>query len=183
MPQQRPKRTEHVQEISSFLRSLPYFTILAADTITTLAERAVAQVYGTGDRVMVEGAADEGFYIIRQGSLRLYVTDAHQQQREIAHLAKTDFFGETALHPGEPSLVTGVVEQDLTVLVFGHEEISTLMASSARFANQMNQFIEDRKTSIRLTQEAKRYRPSPRLTSPSGLTEPSEIATQASTPS
>ena len=29
------------------------------------------------------------------------------------------------------------------------------MASSARFANQMNQFIEDRKTSIRLAQETK----------------------------
>ena len=48
-----------------------------------------------------------------------------------------------------------LVEQDLTVLVFGYDAIATLMASSARFANQMNQFIEDRKTSIRLAQETK----------------------------
>ncbi|MEM6433798.1 MAG: mechanosensitive ion channel family protein [Cyanobacteria bacterium P01_D01_bin.115] len=183
VPQRQPKRAEHIQEIGNFLRSLPYFTLLATDTIMTLAESAVSQVYGIGDRVMVEGTADEGFYIIRQGSLRLSVTDAHQQQREIAHLAKNDFFGETALHPGEPSLVTGVVDQDLTVLVFGHEEIAMLMASSARFANQMNQFIEDRKTSIRLAQEAKRQRPSTRLTSVNGLTEPSAAATQVSTPS
>lgn len=182
VPQRQPKRTEHVQEISNFLRSLPYFTILAPDTITNLAESAVLQVYGIGDRVMVEGDPDEGFYIIRQGSLRLYVTDAHQQQREIAHLAKNDFFGETALHPGEASLVTGIVEQDLTVLVFGHEEISMLMAGSARFANQMNQFIADRKTSIRLAQEAKRYRPSALLTGANGLAEQSEVATQASPP-
>ena len=33
------------------------------------------------------------------------------------------------------------------------------MASSARFANQMNQFIEDRKTSIRLAQEIKSIQP------------------------
>ncbi|NEQ45863.1 MAG: mechanosensitive ion channel [Leptolyngbya sp. SIOISBB] len=183
VPQRQPKRAEHIQEIGDFLRSLPYFTILAAEAITNLAESAVLQVYGVGDRVMVEGIPDEGFYIIRQGSLRLYVTDAHQQQREIAHLAKNDFFGETALHPGKPSLVTGVVEQDLTVLVFGHEAIAALMASSARFANQMNQFIEDRKTSIRLAQEVKPYRPSTLITSANGLTEQSEVATRASTPS
>ncbi|MEM9004872.1 MAG: mechanosensitive ion channel family protein [Cyanobacteria bacterium P01_F01_bin.86] len=182
VPQRRPQRADHVEEISGFLRSLPYFTLLAADAITNLAESAVSHVYGIGDRVIVEGAPDEGFYIIRQGSLRLYVTDARQQQREIAHLAKNDFFGETALHPGESSLVTGVVEQDLTVLVFGHEEIATLMATSARFANQMNQFIEDRKTSIRLAQEVKRYRPATFLTAANGLPERSEVATQASNP-
>ena len=37
---------------------------------------------------------------------------------DIAHLAKSDFFGETALLVGEASLVTGIVEQDLSVLVF-----------------------------------------------------------------
>ncbi|MGD1854561.1 MAG: hypothetical protein ACFB2W_09940 [Leptolyngbyaceae cyanobacterium] len=78
---------------------------------------------------------------------------------DIAHLAKSDFFGETALLVGEASLVTGIVEQDLSVLVFDHDEIATLMASSARFANQMNQFIEDRKTSIRLAQEIKSIQP------------------------
>ncbi|MEM1241048.1 MAG: mechanosensitive ion channel family protein [Cyanobacteria bacterium P01_H01_bin.26] len=155
VPQRRPKRADYIQEVSEFLRSLSYLAFLDADDIDHLAESAVLGVYGTGDRVIVEGETDEGFYIIRNGSLRLYVTDAHQQQREIAHLAKSDFFGETALLIGEASLVTGVVEQDLTVLVFGHDAIATLMASSARFANQMNQFIEDRKTSIRLAQETK----------------------------
>ena len=159
VPQRLPKRAEHVQEISEFLRTLPYFSSLTLEAISNLAASTVLQVYGVGDRVIVEGAPDEGFYIIRNGSLKLYVTDARQQQREIAHLAKNDFFGETALLLGENSLLTGIVVQDLTVLVFGHEAISILMASSARFANQMNQFIEDRRTSIRLAQDAKRYRP------------------------
>ena len=157
--QRQPKRAEYIQEVSEFLRSLSYLAFLDSDAITHLAESAVLHVYGTGDRVIVEGETDEGFYIIRSGSLRLYVTDAHQQQREIAHLAKSDFFGETALLVGEASLVTGIVEQDLTVLVFGHDAISTLMASSARFANQMNQFIDDRKTSIRLVRETKSIKP------------------------
>ncbi|MGD1853433.1 MAG: cyclic nucleotide-binding domain-containing protein [Leptolyngbyaceae cyanobacterium] len=159
VPQRRSKRADYIQEVSEFLRSLSYLAFLDADDIAHLAESAVLGVYGTGDRVIVEGETDDGFYIIRNGSLRLYVTDAHQQQREIAHLAKSDFFGETALLIGEASLVTGIVEQDLTVLVFGHDAIATLMASSARFANQMNQFIEDRKTSIRLAQETKSIQP------------------------
>ena len=109
IPQQRPKRADYIQEVSDFLRSLSYLAFLDTDDISHLAESAVLHIYGTGDRVIIEGETDEGFYIIRNGSLRLYVTDAHQQQREIAHLAKSDFFGETALLIGEASLVTGIV--------------------------------------------------------------------------
>ena len=42
-----------------------------------------------------------------------------------------------------------VVTQDLTVLVFEREAIATLMAGSARFARQINQFVEERKKRIK----------------------------------
>ena len=156
--QRQPQRIDRVREMREFLRSLSYFSFLDSEAIANLAENAVLQMYGIGDRVVVEGVPDEGFYIIRSGSLRLYVTDARQQQREIAHLVPNDFFGETALLLSEASLVTGVVVRDLTVLVFDHHAISSLMASSARFADRMNQFIEDRKSAIRSIQETNRYR-------------------------
>lgn len=149
-----PQREKRVQEIAIFLQSLPYFAFLESEAIAKLADVAIWQLYGLGDEVISEGVSDRGFYIIEEGAIKLLVTDLSGSQKEVIHLSREDFFGETALLPGENSQVTGVVTQDLTVLVFEREAIATLMASSARFARQINQFIAERKKRIEQAHQA-----------------------------
>ncbi|MDB9509957.1 mechanosensitive ion channel family protein [Kamptonema animale CS-326] len=149
-----PQREERVQEIAIFLQSLPFFAFLESEAIAKLADVAILQFYGLGDEVISEGIPDPGFYIIEEGAIKLLVTDLYGSQQEVIHLSREDFFGETALLPGENSQVTGVVTQDLTVLVFEREAIATLMAGSARFARQINQFIEERKKRIEQAHQA-----------------------------
>ncbi|MEM7062840.1 MAG: hypothetical protein AAF572_06725 [Cyanobacteria bacterium P01_B01_bin.77] len=54
------------------------------------------------------------------------------------------------------------------MLVFEHDAISILIPNNARFANQVNQFIEDRTTLIHLEQEKKSPVPLPTIQSLSG---------------
>lgn len=149
--QSTPRREEALEQIQSFLQSLPYFFSLDSDTIANLAERVTIQFYGIGDRVVREGESDDGLYIIQEGKIRLFVTDLQGRSKEVAYLSQEDFFGETALLPGELSLVTGIVTEDLTVLVLSCEIVAELIAGSARFAKQIYQFIEERKKQIYLT--------------------------------
>ena len=51
--------------------------------------------------------------------------------------------------------MTGIVTQDLTVLVLPSEVVAESIAGSARFAKQMYHFIEERKAQIYLTKGAK----------------------------
>ncbi|MEA5471861.1 mechanosensitive ion channel family protein [Spirulina sp. 06S082] len=150
-----PRREEYLEQIQNFLQSLPYFVSLEPNTIAKFAEKAAIQVYGIGDRVVREGESDDGLYIIQEGKIRLFVADLHGHQKEVAYLSREDFFGETALLPGEVSLVTGIVTQDLTVLILPSEVIAESIAGSARFAKQMYHFIEERKAQIYLTKGAK----------------------------
>lgn len=144
-------RQELIQQIQGFLQSLPYFLSLDSHILAKVAERAEIQVYGIGDRVVQEGESDDDLYIIQEGKIRLFVTNFQGDQKEVAYLSREDFFGETALLPGELSLVTGIVTEDLTVLVLSGEIVAELIARSARFAKQMYQFIETRKEQIYLT--------------------------------
>lgn len=142
---------ERLEQIKRFLQSLPYFFPLESDTIAKLVEKAAIEVYGVGDRVVTEGILDDKLYIVQSGKIRLFVTDLDGIPKEVAYLSREDFFGETALLPGEFSLVTGIVTEDLTVVVLSCEVVAELIAGSARFAKQMYQFIEEKKKQIYLT--------------------------------
>ena len=136
------------QDIANFLRSLAYFTSLDSETINSLAQTAIVEYYGMGDRVIHMGDPDEHFYLILEGSVQLEVLDVRDRKQAVAQLGRGDCFGEMAFLPGEPSPVSGIVLDDLTAIALNRNSVTRLVEASPKFALEINQFIEERKRTV-----------------------------------
>ena len=145
------KREISPEEIMDFFSSLPFFMSIEKERIDKLSRKAIPEYYGVGEQVITIGEPDRGFYLIYDGVLQLTVMDIHNQQREVSKLKRGDFLGEMALLLGEPSLVSGIVIEDLEVIFIDHVSINKLLEESTQFARVMNQFIDNRKMKIDLT--------------------------------
>ncbi|MEM8638715.1 MAG: mechanosensitive ion channel family protein [Cyanobacteria bacterium P01_G01_bin.54] len=148
----RPRLAElSVSDISQFLRSLAYFSFLTLDTIESLAQTAIVEYYGQGDRVIHMGEPNEYFYLILAGTVQLTVLDLSDRTQAVAQLKRGDCFGEMAFLPGEPSPVSGRVLDDLTVIALDRSAVTQLVEASPKFALEINQFIEERKRAVQIT--------------------------------
>ncbi len=132
------------EEIQQFLGSLPYFTYLNRETVERLAQRSTFKFYGTGERIIQAETLVPGFYIIKEGSVTMSLKDKEGQDQEVAHLSKSDFFGETVLLSKEPSLVSVKASDDVTAIVIEPDAITELVQQNPRFAREINLLIEQR---------------------------------------
>ncbi|MBP0020310.1 MAG: mechanosensitive ion channel [Cyanobacteria bacterium SBLK] len=143
------------EELQKYLRSLPYFISLDNDAIATLAKSANIETYGIGEKVVEAGKEDRGLYIIRRGTVKLYVEDFQGSKHDVQTMSTGEFFGEMALFPGETSPVSGIVLEDLNAITIECDIITQLIEENGKFASEMNMLIKERKKSLALIQNVR----------------------------
>ena len=144
-------RGDRTQEIQQFLRSLPYFSYFTRETIDRLGQRATLKFYGTGELIVRSGEFDPGFYIIKNGGVTISTKDKDGREQEVSHLSKSDFFGETVLLSGEPSIVSIKATDDVAAILIETEAVAELVQQNPRFAREINLLIEERRKSVSKT--------------------------------
>ncbi len=137
------------QKIAEYLRSLPYFKVVEAETIEELALDAEIEHYGISEQIIQQGELVPGLYIIQQGSAVLTLQDAEGNQHTVAQTSPGDFFGEAVLMSGKPSAVSVSAAEDLLVIRLEAEAIANLLAELPRFAKQIDELIDGRRKTIR----------------------------------
>ncbi len=146
-------KTEIPQEkLLEYLESLPYLTFLDPSIMNKLVRSAIVEEYGVGECIVKAGNLDKGFFIVWNGCVRLSVTNFQGKEQEAFRLENGECFGEKSLLPGQPSLVTVVVVQDLQAIVIPIEVIINLAEHNAKFALEINRLIEERDKAIKLVQ-------------------------------
>jgi len=88
------------------IKNIPFFS----DRIDNLIDFFRMEFYLPGQDIIRQGEEGEKFYIITEGSVKVYTKDIAGSEREIATLARGDFFGEVALF--ENSLRTATVRAE-----------------------------------------------------------------------
>ncbi|HKV40556.1 MAG TPA: cyclic nucleotide-binding domain-containing protein, partial [Blastocatellia bacterium] len=83
------------------LRRWPPFQNLSADEVAYLAIRLRLQLAEEGQIILNQGQEADAMFFIARGVVRL-TRENNGASRDIATLMAGDFFGETALLPGEP---------------------------------------------------------------------------------
>ncbi len=127
------------------LQAVPLFRVLPAEILQELAATATVRHYGAGERIVRQGSADEGLYVIQSGSVALSLQDRGGERHEIASLAAGDIFGEMALLRSAPSPFSVTVTRDADIIILDHAVISQLIAEHNLFASEMNDFIDERR--------------------------------------
>ncbi|MDJ0796880.1 MAG: mechanosensitive ion channel family protein [Calothrix sp. MO_167.B12] len=160
IPTKIPNQLENRhEEIFTFLRSLSYLSYFNSTVLETLAEQVTLKDYALGELIVQAGEPDEGLYILLQGRVKLFVEDIHGEGKEVYRLSAGDFFGEMALLPGELSPVSVIALNDVQVLIITHSLAQNLIDSNPKFAQEMNQYIEERKRSVYLAQGLEKISP------------------------
>jgi CRP-like cAMP-binding protein len=85
------------ESLAYFLQHLPIFSGLSPRALSVLEGIVHVRNYKPHETVFEEGDPGSGMYMIRSGSVTVYVKDQEGAENELAKLGPGDFFGETTL--------------------------------------------------------------------------------------
>ncbi len=130
-------------------RSLIIHEILDGDLLDDFAQGAKFQHFGRGEQMIVEGDLNEYLYIILSGRAKLTITKLGEQE-ELMQLGRGEFFGAMSLLSSQPSPVTAIALEDLTVLTLTSDMMNQLVEHRPSLALDIGQVIEMRQRAIDL---------------------------------
>lgn len=92
-------------DLHSFLEKIPLFSSIPRDQLHAIAELCVPLSAQKGDIVFREGEPGDSMYIVKSGSVGVYVGNGNSE-RFVSYLLRGDFFGEMALLTGRSRSAT-----------------------------------------------------------------------------
>ncbi len=127
------------------LPTIPLFSDLPRDAFIELFERCPLRRFGPGERVIDQGSHGDAFYVICEGAVRVFRTDAAGQRHDLATLEGGTFFGEMALLSGAAR--TASVESasdDTQLLEISASVLAELSRSHPQVARALKKFCRQR---------------------------------------
>ena len=103
------------QDKVAILKRVPVFAACSEEQLHFIADRTRLMEYKKGEYIFREGDKAEAFYIVSSGRLRIF-SQTDGQEKTLATLHNSDFFGEMALLVGEVRSATAQALNDTLVL-------------------------------------------------------------------
>ncbi|WP_233585223.1 cyclic nucleotide-binding domain-containing protein, partial [Corallococcus sp. CA054B] len=126
------------------LPSIPLFSDLPRDAFIQLFERCPLRRFGPGERILAQGTHGDAFYVICEGSVRVFREEDGRRQ-DLATLEVGAFFGEMALLSGAPRAASvESVSDDTQVLEISAAVLATLSRSHPPVAKALKKFCRER---------------------------------------
>ncbi|RKG97109.1 cyclic nucleotide-binding protein, partial [Corallococcus carmarthensis] len=126
------------------LPSIPLFSDLPRDAFIQLFERCPLRRFGPGERILAQGTHGAAFYVICEGSVRVFREEEGRRQ-DLATLEVGAFFGEMALLSGAPRAASvESISDDTQVLEISAAVLATLSLSHPPVAKALKKFCRER---------------------------------------
>jgi CRP/FNR family cyclic AMP-dependent transcriptional regulator len=117
----------------TLLAGVPIFAELGRRDIGKLAALCMPKDFPAGTRIVAEGSAGLGMYVITGGSVEIY-TGEGATRRHIAILGPGDIVGEMALVDDHPRSATALALADTQCLLITRDGFQTLVRRNAEIA-------------------------------------------------
>jgi len=116
------------------LRRVPFFAVLPADELKSLAAHCVARRLAKDEMLFAEGDASEGLYVVQDGAVKLFkMADTGREQVLVIERAGSTV-GELPLFDGGTLPASAVAIEDSTLLFFPKREFLDLCRSNSEVA-------------------------------------------------
>jgi len=106
------------QQLVDTLSGLSLFADLSRPQLEQVAHKLSEESFPEGQRILRQGFSGTGFYVILEGEVAIRIDG-----KEVARLAKGDFFGEMSVLLGEPPVADVVALRQLHVLHLGGPDL------------------------------------------------------------
>ncbi len=127
----RPKRSP-----AEFLRQVPMFAGLPAETLDRIAARAVAERLQAGGWLFRQGDPADGVYVVVSGRVDVILEEGGRQEL-LRVLGPESVVGELALLAGGERSASIRARRDSELLKLTRDEFDTLVAEDARFTGEL----------------------------------------------
>ncbi len=148
--------TSHAQgtskKFAESLQAIPAFVPLEKPESLDTSEGVTLQHFGTGEKVVRQGALNNALYIVISGEAIMTTQDEIGREHEVLSLKAGEFFGEMTLFSGEVSPISITVVQDLEVMMLSAAIVNQMIDRQPSFAREISQILEIRRRAV---QEAK----------------------------
>jgi CRP-like cAMP-binding protein len=94
----------------------------------------IVEMFPKGATIIRKGEAGDKFYLIREGSVDVLLSDDEQN---VIVLREGDFFGEAALLTGSPRNATVRAREPLVLYSLGKDDFEAAVESSATFKEEL----------------------------------------------
>ncbi|HVG58361.1 MAG TPA: cyclic nucleotide-binding domain-containing protein [Hyalangium sp.] len=126
------------------LPNIPLFSDLPREAFIELFERCPLRRFPQGSRVFEQGTHGNAFYVICEGSVRVFRQEA-TQQKDLATLSSGAFFGEMALLSGAPRMASvESASEDTQLLEISAPVLAELSRQHPHVAQALKKFCRER---------------------------------------
>ncbi|MBE4749508.1 cyclic nucleotide-binding domain-containing protein [Corallococcus sp. ZKHCc1 1396] len=126
------------------LPAIPLFSDLPREAFIQLFERCPLRRFGPGERILAQGSHGDAFYVICEGSVRVFREDDGHRQ-DLATLEGGAFFGEMALLSGAPRAASvESASDDTQVLEISASVLAMLSHGHPSVAQALKKFCRER---------------------------------------
>jgi CRP-like cAMP-binding protein len=132
------------EPVAGALPNIPLFSDLPQDAFIELFERCPLRRFSPGQRVFEQGSHGNAFYVICEGSVRVFRQDG-AQRKEFATLGSGAFFGEMALLSGAPRMASvESASEDTQLLEISAPVLAELSKGHPQVARALKKFCRER---------------------------------------
>lgn len=143
MPLLQPEQLPNPREL---LKHVGLFTVLDVTELVSLATHMTPHLFAAGDVIVEQGKSGASMYIVAEGLLYVYITQAESGELiRVAEISPGQFFGEMALLTGEPRSATVKAETEALVYEITKEDMEILLDRRPEIAEQLTQTIAQRR--------------------------------------
>jgi CRP-like cAMP-binding protein len=122
---------------ASLLRSVPFFSSLAADALSALAERMQVRAFGRSETIFQQGEAGDALFLIARGQVRITTPTVLGRELTVALFRAGDFFGELALLDDGPRSASAVAMAPTVTLVLERWAFRQLLRDAPSMAEAL----------------------------------------------
>jgi len=135
------------QKVIPLLQKTPIFANTSPASLKAMLKSAVEKTVQEGDKLVSQGEAGAGFYLILAG-----VAEVIANGEKLAEFGPGDFFGELAVIDGAPRTADVVAKADTTCLVVTQWAMRSIISSHSEIALSM---LEELARRLRATDAAR----------------------------
>ena len=117
------KAGAQVTTVVDFLKQAPLFAGLTDTELAAVAKDFVARQFHQGETIFRQGDAGQLLYLIRSGSVRIFVIDEEGRETSVVLYGPGDVFGELAVIDEMPRSASVVAMEDTLVLTLTRDQL------------------------------------------------------------
>ena len=130
--------------MNTALSSIPLFSNMSSEHLEILSAQACHLSYAKNCVVIAEGECSDSLYIVRQGRIRIYISDNSGREMLLNELSTGDYFGDLSLIDHEPRSASAITLCDCEVSVIKSEDFMQCMYNNPEMAVSLLQVLAKR---------------------------------------